>query len=164
MSHAITYACKSCRGCSIRAELVEPFLVAAVGRRLAEPDAVDLLRADVHDEAEAERLRLEKANLYTRLDEIAIERAQGLMNGQQMATANAYIQAQIDAIDAQELDAERVRVFDGIPVGTDEAIDAVNHLTPDRFRAVLSLLGTVTIAPVGKGGKVFKDERIGVDW
>lgn len=160
----VSYICKQCRGCAISAEHTEAFLVAAVGRRLAEPDAVDLLRADVHDEADAERLRLEKANLYTRLDEIAIERAQGLMDGQQMATASGYIKGQIAAIEAQERDAERVRVFDGIPLGTEEAIDAVNHLSPDRFRAVLSLLGTVTIAPVGRGGKVFNDERIGVDW
>lgn len=160
----VSYICQRCRGCAISAELVEPFLVAAVGRRLAEPDAADLLRADVHDEADSERLRLEKSNLYTRLDEMAIERAQGLMTGQQMATANGYIESQIAAIEAQERDAERVRVFDGIPLGTDEAIDAVNHLTPDRFRAVLSLLGTVTIAPVGRGGKTFKDERIEVEW
>ncbi len=164
VAHSITYACKTCRGCSIRAELVEPFLVAAIGRRLAEPDAVDLLRAEAHDEADSERMRLEKSNLYIRLDEIAIERAQGLMTGQQVQTANAYIQAQITAIEAQERDAERVRVFDGIPLGTEEAVDAVNHLTPDRFRAVLALLATVTIAPVGKGGKTFRDERIGVDW
>lgn len=162
VKHSIAYACRVCRRCSIRAELVEPFLVAAIGRRLAEPDAVDLLKSQVHDAADAERLRMEKSNLFTRLDEIALERAQGLLTGQQVQTASAYIQQQIAAIESQEHDAERVRVFDGIPLGTDEAVDAVNRLSPDRFRAVLSLLATVTIAPVGKVGNVFRDDRIGV--
>jgi hypothetical protein len=43
---------------------------------------------------------------------------------------------------------------------TVEAIDAVADLTPHRFRAVLSVLGTVTVAPVGESGRVFEDERM----
>ncbi|MGH3576856.1 MAG: recombinase family protein, partial [Mycobacterium sp.] len=52
--HSIVYACKGCRGVSIRAEHVEPLLYGIVSGRLAMPDAVDLLRAEIHDEAEAE--------------------------------------------------------------------------------------------------------------
>jgi hypothetical protein len=37
-------------------------------------------------------------------------------------------------------------------------------LTPDRFRAVLSVLGTVTVAPVGESGRVFEDERMQLKW
>lgn len=160
----VTYICKHCRGCGISAAHTEAHLVAAVGKRLAREDAVDLLKAEVHDSAAAERLRVEKSNLYTRLDEMAVERAQGLMTGAQLQTATAYVQRQIDAIEAQERDEEKVRVFDGIPLGTDAAVDAVNRLTPDRFRAVLNVLATVTIAPVGRGGKVFREERIDVRW
>lgn len=160
----VTYICKQCRGCGISAAHTEAHLVAAVGKRLAREDAVDLLKAEVHDSAAAERLRVEKSNLYTRLDEMAVERAQGLMTGAQLQTATAYVQRQIDAIEAQERDDEKVRVFDGIPLGTDAAVDAVNRLSPDRFRAVLNVLATVTIAPVGRGGKVFREERIDVRW
>lgn len=160
----VTYICKQCRGCGISAAQTEAHLVAAVGKRLAREDAVDLLKAEVHDSAAAERLRVEKSALYARMDEMAVERAQGLMTGAQLQTATAYVQRQIDAIEAQERDDERVRVFDGIPLGTDDAIDAVNRLSPDRFRAVLNVLATVTIAPVGRGGKVFREERIDVRW
>lgn len=48
--------------------------------------------------------------------------------------------------------------------GTVEAVDAVANLAPDRFRAVLSVLGTVTVAPVGEGDRVFKYERMQVKW
>jgi hypothetical protein len=64
----------------------------------------------------------------------------------------------------REQDQELLRVFDGIPLGTDDAIDAVDDLSSDRFRAVLSVLGTVHVVPVGKGSHVFKDERVHVDW
>jgi hypothetical protein len=62
-----------------------------------------------------------------------------------------------------------LRVFDGIPLGTPEAVDAVAALTPDRFRAVLGVLGTVTVTPVGKGhrpadGARFDRARVRVDF
>ena len=49
---------QACRGVSIRAEHVEPLLYGIVAGRLAMPDAIDLLKAELHDEAEAEALRL----------------------------------------------------------------------------------------------------------
>ena len=48
--------------------------------------------------------------------------------------------------------------------GTIEAVDVVADMTPDRFRAVLSVLGTVTVAPVAEGGRVFKDQRMQLKW
>jgi len=44
----------------------------------------------------------------------------------------------------------RLRVFDGMPLGTTKAVDAVQELTSDRFRAVLDVLMTVTVQRVGK--------------
>ena len=163
----ITYVCQRCRGCSVSAEQTEALLVAMIGRRLAQSDAVDLLKAEMHDEAESERLRQEKSDLYTELDNLAVERAQGLLTGRQVQIATEIVQQKLDAIEHNERDAEKVRLLDGIPLGTDAAIDAVNRLSPDRFRAVLDSLCTVTIATLGRGlGKVFHDERIsdGVVW
>jgi DNA invertase Pin-like site-specific DNA recombinase len=162
IAHVITYSCKGCRGVSIRADDVEPFLLDVIGGRLALPDAVDLLKADVHDAAEAEKIRTEKATLYGRLDELAVERAQGLMNGRQLQIASEVIQQQIDALERKEQDQERLRVFDGIPLGTPEAVKAVKGLSQDRFRAVLSVLCKVTIVPVGKGSHGWQPERVRV--
>ncbi|ORA12608.1 recombinase family protein [Mycobacterium asiaticum] len=164
VAHSITYACKQCRGCSVRAEHVEPLLIGLVAGRLAKPDAVDLLKAEVHDEAEAERLRLEKNTLYSELDKLAVERANGLLTGRQVQIATEVVQQQIDAIECKEQDTERLRVFDGIPLGTLEAAAAVKQLSPDRLRAVMDVLMTVTVAPTGKGGHVFNPERVQVNW
>jgi hypothetical protein len=57
-----------------------------------------------------------------------------------------------------------VRLFDGLPLGEPEVTAAVDDLTPDRFRAVLDVLAQITIAPVGKSGKIFNPERVQVNW
>lgn len=163
VAHKVTYNCSGCHGVSIRADDVEPLLIGLIGHRLAEPDAVDLLKADVLNVADADRLREEKATLYGRLDEMAVERAQGLMTGRQLQVASEVIQQEIAALDRKEQDQEKLRIFDGIPVGTEQAVAAVKKLTPDRFRAVLSVLCTVTIEPVGKGSHDFNPDRVTVD-
>lgn len=158
------YACKKCYGCSIRAEHIEPMLHKLVASRLARPDAVDLLKAELHDAEDAEKLRTEASELLIELDNIAVERADGLLTGRQAKIASDRIQEKIDAITRRQQDAERVRVFDGLPLGTPEVVAAVDRLSPDRFRAVLDVLMTVTVMPVGKSGKEFKPERVKVEW
>jgi DNA invertase Pin-like site-specific DNA recombinase len=153
----IAYGCKQCRGVSIRAEHVEPLIYRVVSGRLAMPDAVDLVKAELHDTAEAE-------TLLARLDEIADGRADGLLTGRQAQRATERINDKLAAIEKRQQDQERMRVFDGIPLGTPEAAAAVARLSPDRLRAVLDVLMTVTVAPVGKGRHVFNPERVQVNW
>ncbi|MBZ4620510.1 recombinase family protein [Mycobacterium avium] len=163
-AYAVAYRCKTCFGVSIRAEHIEPLLYKLVSARLARPDAVDLLKAELHDTEEAERIRTEKSVLRGRLNELAVERAQGLLTGAQVRTATEIVQAQLDALDAAEQDQERRRLFDQIPLGKPEVAAAVSDLSPDRFRAVLSVLARVTILPVGKGSHVFRPERVQIEW
>ncbi len=160
----IVYVCKRCHGVSILAENVEPLVYRIVSGRLAMPDAVDLLKAERHDTAEAEKLRTERATLLTELDNIGIERADGLLTGKQAKIATDRINEKLAAIEGRQQDQERLRVFDGIPLGTKEVAEAIKRLSPDRFRAVLDVLATVTVAPVGKSGKIFNPERVQVVW
>ena len=92
--HPITYSCKGCRGVSVRAEHVEPLVMDLIAGRLAQADAVDLLKAELHDEAEAEALRVQRQTLMARLDEIADERADGLMTGPQAKRATDRVTEQ----------------------------------------------------------------------
>jgi DNA invertase Pin-like site-specific DNA recombinase len=159
----VGYACTSCYKVSVRASHLEPFLKELIGKRLARPDAVDLLKAEIHDEAEAQEIRDQKALLYGEMDKLAVERAQGLLTARQVQVATEVMQQQIDALERKEQDQERLRVFDGIPLGTEQAVAAVGRLSPDRFRSVLSVLCDVKIMPVGKGGgHVFNPERVKV--
>jgi DNA invertase Pin-like site-specific DNA recombinase len=154
------YRCKACLGVAIRADDVEPLMYEIVSGRLAEPDAVDLLKAELHDAAEAEALRTEENTLRSRLNEIADERADGLLTGAQAKRATERINDKLAAIERKQQDQERLRVFDGIPLGTPQVADAVQRLSPDRFRAVINLLMTVTVMPVGKGRHVFDPDRV----
>ena len=160
----IVYVCKQCHGGSILAENVEPMVYQIVAGRLAKPDAGDLLKAELHDTAEAEKLRTERATLLAELDNIGVERADGLLTGKQAKIATDRITEKLTAIEARQQDQDRLRVLDGIPLGKPAAAAAVKELSPDRFRAVLDLLMTVTVAPVGKSGRIFNPERVQVDW
>lgn len=163
MAYQVSYACKRCRGCAIRAGQVEPIIDGMVVGILSREDAQDLLKVPAGDPVEAQRLLDEKAVLHGRLNEIADERADGLLTGAQAKRATERIQANLDVIEKLEIDADRLRVLEGIPLGTDEVGDAVADLSDDRYRAVVGLLMEVTILPVGKtGGRVFNPERVKV--
>lgn len=160
----IVYVCKACHGVSIGAEHIEPLVYRIVAGRLAMPDAVDLLKAELHDTAEAEALRTEHGNLLAELDNIGIERADGLLTGKQAKIATDRLNDKLAAVEARQQDQERLRVFDGIPLGTTEVAAKIAELSPDRFRAVMDVLAEITIAPVGKSGKIFNPERVQVVW
>jgi DNA invertase Pin-like site-specific DNA recombinase len=164
ISSRLAYNCKECRGVSIRAEHVEPLLYDLVIGRLAMPDAVDLLKAEIHDQAEAEAIREELNTLYGELEKIGVERGQRLLTGPQAKIATDVINADIAKLESRQQDAERIRIFDGLKLATPKVGLGIKALTPDRFRAVVGVLMTVTIAPVGKGGKVFNPERVQVVW
>ncbi len=159
------YSCKRCRGVSIRVEQVEPLIHRIVAGRLAMPDAVDLLKAEIHDQAQAEAARLELNRLYGELDSIGRERGEGDLTGPQAKIATAIVNDKIAAVQRRQQDAERLRVFADLPLGTPKVAAAIARLSPDRFRAVLHVLATVVVAPAGKGcGRVFDPERVQVSW
>jgi DNA invertase Pin-like site-specific DNA recombinase len=158
----VTYTCKSCRGVSIRAEHVEPLLYGIVSSRLARPDAVDLLKAEI-DEAGAEAIRTELNTLYSELEKIGVERGQRLLTGQQAKIATDLINEDITKLEHRQQDQERLRVFEGLPLGKPEVAAAIARLSPDRFRAVMDVLLVATVIPVGKGGHVFNRDRVVVD-
>lgn len=163
-TYAIAYSCATCRRNGIRAHHLEPLLYDLVAGRLAMPDAVGLLKAELHDQAEAEALRVEANALRTQLDQLGVDYAEGLLTARQVKTATEVIESKLAAVEHRQHDAARTRVFDGIPLGTPEVAAAVEALSPDRFRAVLDVLMTVTVDPVGKSGKDFKTERVRVVW
>lgn len=164
VAHLITYACKSCRGVSVRADHVEPLVYDIVSERLAQPDALDLLKTELHDGVEAEQLRGKRQILLARLDEIANERADGLIDGRGYRVMTDRINSELAAIEARQQDQERLRVFHGLPLGTPEVAEKLKLLSPDRLRAVIDVLVDFTVMPVGKGGRTFTPSRVRVSW
>lgn len=167
LKKTVAYRCrpgKGCGGVGVAGAELEPLLYKLVGGRLAMPDAVDLLRAEAHDEAEAERVRLRLSELYADVTQIGIERAKRLLTGEQAKAATDYLQAEVAELEASQRDDERMRVFDGIPLGQPEAVEAVKALSPDRFRAVVQVVMRPVVQPVGKGSHVFNPQRVQPNW
>lgn len=158
----VAYACKRCRRCGIRSDQVESIINEQVLQRLSDANASDLLKAPTADPQQAQRITDERAVLHGRLNEIADERADGLLTGAQAKRATERIQDRLDALDKLQIDADRLRVLDGVPLGTAEVADALADLSTDRYRAVIDLLMTVTVNPVGKCGNIFREDRIEV--
>ena len=113
------YRCRKCLGLAVRAADIEPAIIGVVGNRLAEPDAVDLLRAPEHDEATAAKIRTDLAVLYARVEQIGIDVGEGLLTGRQAKDATDTVTAKIAKLEASQQDQERLAVLDGIPAWTD---------------------------------------------
>ena len=149
---------------SIRAEHVEPLIYGYVIERLARPDAKDLLKAEIHDAAEAETLRAELNELYAELENIGVERGQRLLTGQQAKIATDLINADIAKLERRQQSQERLQVFEGLKLGTPDVEVGIRALSPDRFRAVVTVLMSLTVQPVGKGhrlnGERFDPNRV----
>jgi DNA invertase Pin-like site-specific DNA recombinase len=163
-AYTIAYTCKTCRGVTIRAEHVEPLLLGLLVERLARPDAKKLLRKKVYDPVEAAELQTAETVLLGRLAEIAAERAFGLIDASGYQIMRDIINDDLAAVERRREDAERKRVLDEIPLGTDKVAEKVEKLSPDRLRAVFDVLATITVLPVGKGGHTFDLDRVDMDW
>ena len=116
----IVYVCKACHGVSIMAKNIEPLLYSVVSGRLAMPDVMDLLKAEAHDATEAESLRTQANTSLSERDNIGIERADGLLTGRHAEIASDRINSKLAAIERKQQDQERLRMFDGIPLGSAE--------------------------------------------
>ena len=125
-----------CRGVCVRAEHVEPLLYRSCRGRLAMPDAVDLLKAEIHDEAEAE---VDPPGVGDALRRGGKDRCRARPASAHRSAGqdrHRRINEKIAKLERRQQDAERLRVFEDIPLGRPEAADAVKKMSPDRFRAV----------------------------
>ena len=110
-------------------------------------------------------MRIEANTLTAELDAIGVERAEGLLTGPSGQDRHRPDQRQAGR------DCGTVRpIRNGCGCSTGyrwasrEVADAVDKLSPDRFRAVLDVLAKITVAPVGKSGRVFNPQRVQVAW
>jgi hypothetical protein len=74
------------------------------------------------------------------------------------------INGDLAAVERQRQDAERKRVLDDIPLGSDRVAAKLEALSGDRLRAVFDVVAVITIQPVGKGGHTFDPDRVDVVW
>lgn len=154
------YRCAPDSGCgklSVLGESMEQIARDLVVRRLSRKDAVKLLRTVKADAAKDAELDERRAILLAQAEEFGDK-----LVGASPAKAKAYgraldrIDAELAAIEDAHSDDDRRELFDGLPLGTPEVaahIDGIIETSPDRFRAILTLIAEVKVRPVGKGGR-----------
>ena len=135
---------------TVRAEPVTAHLEAVITGVLAE-HAADLVTPQRPD---LTPLRTEAAAIRANLDEMAADRALGLMSRSQMIAATQRGNARLDAISAQLTEAASESVLAPF-AATDNARAVWDGLDLPRQRRVIAALAAVTLYPAGRGARVF---------
>ncbi len=140
---------------TVRAEPVTAHVEAVITGVLAE-HAADLVTPQRPDLAP---LRTEAAAIRANLDEMAADRALGLMSRSQMIAATQRGHARLDAIAAHLAEAASESVL--APFAAAQNARAVwDGLDLPRQRRVLAALATVTLHPAGQGARVFNPDTV----
>lgn len=152
------YRCSAVSGhIARRADPVEDMVERRVLGRLARPDAAALL-ADRRKPDTAD-LSSRRAALQKRLDQVAVEFADGDLTASQLRAITERLRSQIAELDAQLADAGRVSVL-GPLIGAKDLPAAWEALGTDRQRVVIDALVEVTLFPPGRGARNFRPETV----
>jgi DNA invertase Pin-like site-specific DNA recombinase len=155
------YVCKHCFGVTRDMERVDELVAGVVVARLARPDARELLITEKRTDINA--LRDAAAALRARQDEAAVLFADGAITGSQLKISTASLADQLAEVESKMLDANKSRVFDGV-IGAADPGAVWAGLPLDRRRALIDILMTVTIAPIGRVGRGFDPASVEIVW
>jgi site-specific DNA recombinase len=143
---------------------IDDYVERVVIERLSRPDAAGLLRAPEPRRADVAALREEYTAIRANLDELAGDRALGLIDKSQMIRATERGRARMAEIDAQIAGAAQTDVLAGLAGGPD-ARQMWGNLDLSRQRAVIKALMTVTLLSPGRGSRrEFDAQTVRIDW
>jgi hypothetical protein len=156
------YRCKE-RNHSIRnVEHTDKYVIGAVLRRLAQPDAVDLL-VPAKPDVDVKALRTEAAAIRANLNELAADKALGLINRTQLIAATTKGNARLAVIEEELQNA----IVESPLAPLIEAADIEkvwDDLPLSHQRLVVDHLVTVRILPVTRRGSGFDPASVDITW
>ena len=155
------YVCKNCFGVTRDMARVDELIEGIVVARLSRARRRELLIAEKRDDIN--ELRDKAAALRARQDEAAALFADGAITASQLKISTAKLSAELAEVESKMLDANKTRVFDGV-IGAADPGAVWDGLPLDRKRALIDVLMTVTIAPVGRAGRGFDPESVDIAW
>ncbi len=155
------YVCKHCFGVTRDMDAWTSSSPASWWHGSSRPDARELLIAEKRDGHQ--RATRRGRALRARQDEAAALFADGAITGSQLKTSTANLAAQLAEVESKMLDANKSRVFDGV-IGPRTRGAVWAGLSLDRRRALIDMLMTVTIAPVGRAGRGFDPASVEIVW
>lgn len=140
---------------AVAAGQVDEYVEAVIVERLSRPDVADLITPPKHVDTAA--LRTESASIRKNLDELAADRAVGLVSRAQMLAATERANARLAAIGAELAQSAGQSAL--TPFMRGEKASAVwAGLDDSRKRAVIATLCTITLHPAGRGARGYDCE------
>jgi DNA invertase Pin-like site-specific DNA recombinase len=140
---------------AVRAELVDEFVEEVLIERLSRADVAELLSPPKHVDTSA--LRSEAAAIRRNLDELAADRAAGLISRSQLLAATERGNARLAEISTRLAESTGRSVLTPFMRGVKAAVVWAD-LDDSRRRAVIATLCTVTLHPAGRGARVYDCE------
>lgn len=157
-----TYRCRNTAAHVVRkAEPCERYVTDLILARLSRDDAHDLLYKPQRPDTAP--LRDEAMALQSRLDQLAVEFADGELTSTQLKIATERIRGRLADIDRTLADAGRVNILKPL-LDADNIRDAWDEMGGDRCRGIMELLVDVVLLPPGKGVRDFREETVEVTW
>ncbi|MDQ2877384.1 MAG: recombinase family protein [Actinomycetota bacterium] len=142
---------------------VEDFIQRLVIERLSRPDAADLV-AVPEGGPDLRELRAEAAAIRERLDEMAADRADGMISRAQLHSGTERANLRLAEIAAQQEEAARENVLAPL-VAAGNAAEVWESLDLSRRRAVIRTLMTITVRSPGKGARrAFDPATVHIGW
>lgn len=139
------YACKVSNHVVRQADLTDAYVRSSVAELLSE-----LPPAEEHEWERAEELQGTVNGLRARLDELARQFAQELIDGEQLAAGSRPLRAELEQAKAHQKDLPRLAAIAAI-TGRADAVDGFLNGDLEYQRLTVGTLVTVTLLPAKKG-------------
>jgi DNA invertase Pin-like site-specific DNA recombinase len=157
------YRCAKCLGVAISKPDADETIRGTVCARLARKDAKELLVDP--DTPDLDKLSAEANTIRARRVELMAEFADGELTAAELRAFREEFNTKLAEVESKMVCASARRVFADVPLGTDRVYKAFTRLDPDRQRAIINVMLTATVMPVGKRGRQpFDPERIKIEW
>lgn len=140
----------------------DQYVIGAVLRRFGQPDAVDLL-VPAKPDVDVKALRTEAKAISTNLNEMAADKALGLINRSQLIAATAKGNARVAAI-GEELQNAIVESPLAPLIEAADIEKVWEDLPLSQQRLVIDHLVTVRIPPAARRGSGFDPASVDITW
>lgn len=157
------YRCAASDGhVSRTGDRIDEYVSEVALRRLKMPDVAEAL-AERRQAPDTAALRDRARTLHARLDQMAVEFADGTLTASQLRAATGRLREQIDGVEEQIAAGSDTDILGPI-IGAEDIEAKWNALDTDTRRTVIDTLMTITVMPTLRGSRAFHPESVVIEW
>ncbi|WP_037159819.1 recombinase family protein [Rhodococcoides fascians] len=156
-----TYRCSASGHFQRKADPVDEFVTSVILERLSRPDALEVFAPSV--EVDTRDLSAKADTLRRRLDDVAVDYADGKTTRSQFGVMNQRIRMNLAKLETEIASAGAADVIAPLVMSGDLPA-AWDALSTSRQSNVIDVLADVTLFSAGRGTRTFRPETIDVDF